>query len=83
MVLPREEANTLVGFRHACLRGGAPPGRYSTSSDSLGARPHETLTSTAAHVPHLHEGLGLGEVGEPTLKQACCGRPQRNVRSKF
>ena len=34
--------------------------------------------------------LGLAElnlkdskVGEPTLKQACCGRPQLNVRSKF
>ena len=40
----------------ASKRGGAPPGRYSTSSDSLACRcrrdgrtqPHETLTSTAA-----------------------------------
>ena len=63
MVLPREEANTLVGFRHAYLRGGAPPGRYSTSSDSLGTRPHETLTSTAASSLTCMRGLGWVRLG--------------------
>ena len=71
MVLPREEANTLVGFRHAYLRGGAPPGRYSTSSDSLACRcrrdgrtqPHETLTSTAATSLIRMRGLGWVRLG--------------------
>ena len=52
-------------------KGGAPPGRYSTSSDSLACRcrrdgrtqPHETLTSTAATSLIRMRGLGWVRLG--------------------
>ena len=60
-----------MGFVTLASKRGAPPGRYSTSSDSLACRcrrdgrtqPHETLTSTAATSLIRMRGLGWVRLG--------------------
>ena len=72
MVLPREEANTLVGFRHACLqrrRATRPLLHFKRFAIACRCRrdgrtqPHETLTSTAATSLICMRGLGWVRLG--------------------
>ena len=68
---PERRLTHWLGFVTLASKGGALPGRYSTSSDSLACRcrrdgrtqPHETLTSTAATSLIRMRGLGWVRLG--------------------